>query len=412
MNKKIVWVGNTRGLEDAISIIKHEKEIAIDLEYESFYTYKTDIVLMQIGTCDSVFLIDILNLGMPMTLYDLMVNNNIIKVFQDFKQDLALLAHQFNCYPKNLCDISIADRILREDNHPYNMKKMIKYYLNMDIPFSKSTQKSRWSKRPLTDKQMYYASHDVAYIIKIKHEIDKRLGDDPRKTLMIEYFRNYRGEYHEVKYNVNSMFRIKGIDDCSMTELRQIRELLLGINEFAKMMNIPFRFIISDQEVYNIVKSQPKNRDEFRKLFVKRDRLTRKREYAVNMLYQKYIDAKKMNYEIINDGSTKKWVKIENNWNKFGKFHPNRDKMELIRKWQVTIAKQLRIPPEIILDRSSIGFLSSLDHDEIEDKIKFLCATGDLHKIFVNDLLYFMDHQISKIRIDNIDTFIKNKITC
>jgi len=106
-------------------------------------------------------------------LYDLFLNQKVIKVFHSFQQDLHIIYKLFQIVPVNLFDVQIGSMFLGGYNNPsYNL--LIDDFLG--IKLDKALQFSNWITRPLSTRQLEYASRDVTYLFDLFPLIRERLG--------------------------------------------------------------------------------------------------------------------------------------------------------------------------------------------------------------------------------------------
>ena len=159
------------------------KIIAIDTETMGL-DYKRDplcLVQMSSGN-EEVHLIQINRKTFKAdNLKKILEDNNIKKIFQFARFDLAVLNYYLKAEINNVYCTKIASKIGRTYTDKHGLKDLCKELLNIEL--SKQMQSSDWGAETLTEQQVNYAALDVLYLHKIKVELDKILIREKRMEL-------------------------------------------------------------------------------------------------------------------------------------------------------------------------------------------------------------------------------------
>ena len=159
------------------------KIIAIDTETMGL-DYKRDplcLVQMSSGN-EEVHLIQINRKTFKAdNLKRILEDNNIKKIFQFARFDLAVLNYYLKAEINNVYCTKIASKIGRTYTDKHGLKDLCKELLNIEL--SKQMQSSDWGAETLTEQQINYAASDVLYLHKIKVELDKILIREKRMEL-------------------------------------------------------------------------------------------------------------------------------------------------------------------------------------------------------------------------------------
>jgi len=159
------------------------KIIAIDTETMGL-DYKRDplcLVQMSSGN-EEVHLIQINRKTFKAdNLKKILEDNNIKKIFQFARFDLAVLNYYLKAEINNVYCTKIASKIGRTYTDKHGLKDLCKELLNIEL--SKQMQSSDWGAETLTEQQVNYAASDVLYLHKIKVELDKILIREKRIEL-------------------------------------------------------------------------------------------------------------------------------------------------------------------------------------------------------------------------------------
>ena len=160
-----------------------ENSIAIDTEATGLQIpYRDKLSLIQI--CDEDKNIYIIqpnkdNYNAP-NLVSVLENNKILKIGHFLRFDKNSLEFFLKCKIKNIFDTKIASKIVRTYTDAHGLKNLIQEFCNKSI--DKRQGNSDWNKdiEKLSDKQLEYAANDVAYLHKIKSELESMLIREKR----------------------------------------------------------------------------------------------------------------------------------------------------------------------------------------------------------------------------------------
>ena len=170
------------GLEKAVSILKKENVIAVDLEADSMYHFEEKVCLIQLATEKTSFVIDPLRIKNFSPLRHLFYNPDIQKVFHGADYDVRSLYRDFKIKIKNLFDTELACRFLGIKET--GLQAVLKMFFNITI--DKKYQKKDWSKRPLPEEMVKYASKDVIYLLPLAKILIDKLEKIERLSWVLE----------------------------------------------------------------------------------------------------------------------------------------------------------------------------------------------------------------------------------
>ncbi len=138
--------------------------LAIDTEFVRTRTLYPKLGLLQIFDGKQLSLIDPIAIEDLSPFWQLLTNNNIIKVLHACSEDLEVFLTSASCRPVNLIDSQIMMSFL---GHGLSMgyAAMVEHFT--DIKLDKSESRTDWTKRPLSQKQLNYASADVEHLFNI-----------------------------------------------------------------------------------------------------------------------------------------------------------------------------------------------------------------------------------------------------
>ena len=169
--------------------LKLGKIIAIDTETMGLDYKRDPLCLVQISSGnEEVHLIQINRKTFKAdNLKKILEDNDIKKIFQFARFDLAVLNYYLKADINNVYCTKIASKIGRTYTDKHGLKDLCKELLNIEL--SKQMQSSDWGSETLTEQQVNYAASDVLYLHKIKEELDKILIRENRMELAEHCFK-------------------------------------------------------------------------------------------------------------------------------------------------------------------------------------------------------------------------------
>lgn len=175
--------------EDDLSKImaefSNENVLGVDMEFCKIKSKQIGVVcLMQISSFTKSIIIDCLKLSKVINKYckEIFEDNNIVKVFHGFDNDLTYLITNFNIFPRNIFDTAKAYLVFEKyilNNKKFNVLQCPSLgYLNrhlLKVEVDKSFQKADWRLRPLTKSKQFlliidmlqYAVNDAKSVVYI-----------------------------------------------------------------------------------------------------------------------------------------------------------------------------------------------------------------------------------------------------
>ena len=174
---------------DLPSNINLGKIVAVDTETMGLDYKRDPLCLVQISSGnEEVHLIQINRKNFQAdNLKKILEDNNIKKIFQFARFDLAVLSYYLKADTSNVYCTKIASKIGRTYTDKHGLKDLCKELLNVEL--SKQMQSSDWGVETLTEQQINYAASDVLYLHKIKEELDKILIREKRMELAEHCFK-------------------------------------------------------------------------------------------------------------------------------------------------------------------------------------------------------------------------------
>ena len=183
----IKYVETNEQLDKCIDDLKDRKKLAVDTETSGLDPLSNHVLLIQIGTKDVQYVIDVYKTEKYLPkLSKLFSNPEIEKIFHNAKFDLKFLKYRLNLDIKNIKCTMINDQLLyagRKVSH--SLKNTL--HRHLAIPIAKEQQKS-FINMPYGDKftreQIEYAAIDTQHLIQLNEMLEKYLLEQDMLTLM------------------------------------------------------------------------------------------------------------------------------------------------------------------------------------------------------------------------------------
>ena len=236
-----------------------EKVLAVDTEADSFYHYFDKTCLVQIATREQIYLVDPLAMGGPAELAPLapiFASPDIRKIFHAAEYDIFVLKRDCSFEFANLFDTMVCAQLLGYPS--VGLAGLAERHFQVNLP--KDEQRSDWSKRPLSSKQMSYAASDVLYLVALTEQLSRELDQVKRMSWAQEEFEALtRREWSDRSFDTMGYVRIKGARKLNPKSLSVLKELYLMRDARAREMDRPPFKVIGNRALLEIAEQQPRN---------------------------------------------------------------------------------------------------------------------------------------------------------
>jgi len=234
------------------------KTIAIDTEADSFYHYFDKTCLVQMATRRQIYLIDPLSLGGPAELAPLgplFASPDIRKIFHAAEYDLFVLKRDCGFQFQNLFDTMVSAQLLGYPS--VGLASIAERHFGVNLP--KDEQRSDWSQRPLSQRQLSYAAADVLYLIPLAEKLGKELRDAKRQRWAQDEFEALCGRrWPEREFDELGYLRIKGARRLDSKGLSILRELYLLRDARARDVDRPPFKVLGNRTLLDIAERKPR----------------------------------------------------------------------------------------------------------------------------------------------------------
>ena len=249
-------ITTTNDLNDLCSRLITHDFVTVDTEFMRESTYWPDLCLIQIASEEEEAIIDPLSNGLDMSsLYDLMADTSVVKVFHAARQDIEIFFNLSGKVPTPIFDTQVAAMVCgfgEQISYSMLVQKITKAELD------KSSRFTDWAKRPLSDKQLKYAMGDVTHLRDIYKRLKKDLEKSGRSSWLDEEMKLLTSQ---------ETYDIQPVDAWKRMKMRVKSRKALGIlmelaewrERLAQSANIPRGRVLKDDALFDIANQAPKN---------------------------------------------------------------------------------------------------------------------------------------------------------
>ena len=126
------------------------------------------------------------------------------------------------------------------------------------VNLPKDEQRSDWSRRPLTSKQLSYAAADVLYLVNLAEILGKELRKAKRMSWAEEEFEALTArEWPEREFDDLGYLRIKGARKLDPKSLSVLQQLYLMRDARARTMDRPPFKVIGNRTLFELAEKRP-----------------------------------------------------------------------------------------------------------------------------------------------------------
>lgn len=241
-------------LKNLCEELQLEEYITVDTEFLREKTYYPKLCLIQIASENTEFAVDPLADEMDLSpLFEIFVNENIIKVFHSARQDIEIILKLSGFVPKPLFDTQVAAMVCGFGASA-SYATLAAELANANI--DKSSRFTDWSRRPLSDKQLNYAISDVTHLRVIYKKLKQDLQETGRSAWLEEEMANLTNPdiYNIDPETIWQRLKPKG---TSRRFLGILKELAKWRELKAQQLDRPRGHIVNDSSVLEIAAVAP-----------------------------------------------------------------------------------------------------------------------------------------------------------
>jgi ribonuclease D len=233
--------------------------ITVDTEFMREHTYWPILCLVQVGGPDESVIIDPMAKGIDLTpLYDVLTDQNVLKVFHAARQDVELFHHLTGHVPAPLFDTQVAAMVCGFGDSVGYEKLAARL---ADAQIDKTSRFTDWARRPLTDRQLVYAVADVSHLRPIYEKLSGQLESNGRRSWIEEEMKILTSPSTYENDPADAWKRIK-VRNGKPRFLANLREIAAWREKEAQRRDVPRNRIIREEALTEIAASAPTSVEE------------------------------------------------------------------------------------------------------------------------------------------------------
>ncbi len=272
-----IFIDRQQPLDLAFSVMEKAPFLAVDTESSGYYTYYSELCLIQISTDSQHFIIDALA-GLDLQrLADIFARESTPKIFHAAASDMGEFRRQYGWRFANIFDTHLAARYLRHEAS--SLLALVQKYVGVQL--EKKEQKSNWMKRPLTKAQLAYAHLDTAYLYQIMTKMKEDLGSagllEEFEAEMDWMCKEEDSDPEQDRAdNPNAWMKVNGATRLSPAARGRFAAAYAVREERARRENIAAFRLLTNRNLFRLVEKAPPTLDELHEyglhpVFLKRD---------------------------------------------------------------------------------------------------------------------------------------------
>ena len=223
--------------------------LALDTEFIRTDTFYSKIGLLQLADGNACYLIDPLLIEDWSAFAQLLSNEKITIVLHSCSEDLNLLYSFLGVTPAKLFDSQLAAAFLGI-GFSISYQSLVKEFLDVEV--DKDETRSNWLQRPLTAKQISYATADVFYLFEIYPVLVQRLKDKNVLSWCIDDCQALTNAVQDLEDEASwakQYVNFSGAWRLNEQRLELLQRLCFWRERQARKRNRPKNWIVKDAEI-------------------------------------------------------------------------------------------------------------------------------------------------------------------
>lgn len=247
-------ITSTADLQELCDRLAEAPFVTVDTEFMREQTFWSQLCLIQLAADGIEAIVDPLANNLDLApFYELMTNEQVVKVFHAARQDIEIVYAQTGKIPHPVFDTQVAASVCGYGDS-ISYVNLVKKITSSDL--DKSSRFTDWSRRPLSDRQLTYALGDVTHLRAVYKHLNAELDKRGRSEWVAEEMGilTDSATYDSAPENAwqRLKLRVKGRKSLAvLVELAAWRERL------AQAQDVPRGRILRDEALYDIANQMP-----------------------------------------------------------------------------------------------------------------------------------------------------------
>ncbi|MGN0919507.1 MAG: ribonuclease D [Alphaproteobacteria bacterium] len=256
-------IQTTKELQSLCARLHKLKFITVDTEFIREKTFYPELCLIQIGGDKGAWVIDALAQDIDLSaLFDVLRDKNVIKVFHACRQDIEIFYHLMHEMPTPVFDTQVGAMVCGYSKD-VGYQHLVKDYLGVEL--DKGMRVTDWSHRPLTPEQEKYALHDV---IELKAIYTKMMDEICRANRLDWIQEEIEASLDPFLYEPDAAHLLEKmhVPFQNPSKIHLLARLCEWREKWAKQLNLPRSYIISDNSLIECAAIRPQRPEDFQRL--------------------------------------------------------------------------------------------------------------------------------------------------
>jgi ribonuclease D len=253
-------LATTEEIAGVAEIARASGRLGIDTEFMSEGRYRALLCLVQVAVDDPetpgssrIILIDALGDADASPMAGLLADDDIEVILHAGRQDVAILRRVWQTELTNIFDTQISAGFAGASAQA-GYGNLLGSILGRRV--GKTASYTRWDARPLTPEQLSYAAEDVAHLLELADELQRRLGRSGRLEWAREECRRLEGATDE-RDPGTVWERLPRIGQLDPRARAVARELAAWRERTAQREDRPVGSVLADPALVELAKRQP-----------------------------------------------------------------------------------------------------------------------------------------------------------
>ena len=245
--------------------------LAVDTEFLREKTYYPKLCLMQLATRQETVIVDPFAVDDLAVLAELFEDERTVKLFHAGHQDVEIIVYDIGCIPRPLFDTQVAAALLGQTQQ-VGYGALV--HALCGVKLRKTDSFTDWSARPLQESQIEYAANAVIYLPEMYDKLRERLSEKGRLSWLDDELAGMMEESTYVPDEQDRYRRLKHFTQLSRRQMAAAREMAAWREIEARKRNVPRKWVLTDEQIVEACKREPRKIDDLFMVRGVRERLT------------------------------------------------------------------------------------------------------------------------------------------
>lgn len=241
-------------LESACKRLSHSDYVTIDTEFMRESTYWPLLCVIQMAGPDEAVIVDAMAPDLDLQpFFNLMANEQIVKVFHAARQDIEIVFHRGGLIPHPVFDTQVAAMVCGF-GESISYDQLVRRLTGARI--DKSSRFTDWGRRPLSERQTEYALADVTHLRDVYHALSARLSEQGRADWVREEM-DVLTSPSTYQLEPESAWKRLKMRVRKPAEFAVLQEVAAWREREAQARDVPRGRVVKDDAIYEIASQQP-----------------------------------------------------------------------------------------------------------------------------------------------------------